>query len=116
MLTFTRESQYRHDRIAVGIDNLVVAGWTGCDAAAIQQHIDDSCAIGVPHPLSVPLFYRISATQITQAAKLQALGPNTSGAMGGVRLAKRIETELDDPVLGRTLSFGYDIEALPVVA
>lgn len=227
MLTFTRESQNRCDRIAVSIDNLVVAGWTGRDAAAVEHHIEELFAIGVPRPLSVPLFYRISATQITQAAQLQVLGADTSGevepvlvsladglwvgvgsdhtdrqaetmgvalskqlcgkvlgdrlwryddvaphwdrlmlrswgifdgqrllyqegavaairspadllrrylggdgalpaatvmfcgtlgAKGGVRPASRFEMELEDPVLCRKLSCGYDIEALPVVS
>lgn len=79
MLTFTREFQHRRDRIAVDIDNLVVAGWTGRDAAAIEHHIEELFAIGVPRPLSVPLFYRIAATQITQTTQLQVLGPHTSG-------------------------------------
>ena len=226
MLTFNRETQGRRDRIAVDIDNLVVAGWTGRDAAAIEHHIEELFAIGVPRPLSVPLFYRIAASQITQGAKLQVLGPDTSGevepvlvsladglwvglgsdhtdrkaetlgvalskqlcgkvlcdrlwryddvaphwdslmlrswgmfdgkrllyqegaaaairepadllrrylghdgalpaatvmfcgtfaAKGGVRPASRFEMELEDPVLGRKLACGYDIEALPVV-
>lgn len=227
MLTFTRESQGRCDRIAVGIDTLVVAGWTGRDAAAIEHHIEELFAIGVPRPSSVPLFYRIAATQIMQGAQLQVLGPDTSGevepvlvsladglwvglgsdhtdrkaevmgvalskqlcgkvlcdrlwryadvaphwdqlmlrswgcfdgrrllyqegavaairppadllrrylggdgalpaatvmfcgtlgAKGGVRPASRFEMELEDPVLGRKLSCGYDIEALPLIA
>lgn len=227
MLTFNRESQGRRDRIAVDIDNLIVAGWTGRDAAAIAHHIEELFAIGVPKPLSVPLFYRIAANQITQAERLQVLGGDTSGevepvlvsladglwvglgsdhtdrkaetlgvalskqlcgkalckqlwrfedvaphwdalvlrswgvfdgerllyqegavaairspadllrrylggdgalptatvmfcgtlgAKGGVRPASRFEMELEDPVLGRKLSHGYDIDALPVVA
>ena len=227
MLTFNRETQGRRDRIGVDIDNLVVAGWTGRDAAAIEQHIEELFAIGVPRPLSVPLFYRIAASQITQGVKLQVLGSDTSGevepvlvaladglwvglgsdhtdrkaetqgvalskqlcgkvlcgqlwrfddlaphwdrlmlrswgvfegkrllyqegaaaairppadllrrylghagalpaatvmfcgtfaAKGGVRPASRFEMELEDPVLGRKLAWGYDIEALPVVA
>jgi hypothetical protein len=227
VLTFTRESQGRCDRIAVGIDTLVVAGWTGRDAAAIEHHIEELFAIGVPRPSSVPLFYRIAATQIMQGAQLQVLGPDTSGevepvlvsladglwvglgsdhtdrkaetmgvalskqlcgkvlcdrlwryedvaphwdqlmlrswgcfdgqrllyqegavaairapadlqrrylggdgalpaatvmfcgtlgAKGGVRPSSRFEMELEDPVLGRKLVCGYDIEALPVVA
>ena len=79
MLTFNRETQGRRDRIAVDIDNLVVAAWTGRDTAAIEHHIEEQFAIGVPRPLSVPLFYRIAASQITQGAKLQVLGPDTSG-------------------------------------
>jgi hypothetical protein len=40
----------------------------------------------------------------------------TLGAKGGVRPASRFEMELEDPVLCRKLSCGYDIEALPVVS
>ncbi len=227
MLTFKRESKGRRDRIAVGIDNLVVAGWTGRDAAAIAHHVDELAAIGVPRPSIVPLFYRNSVSQITQTTCLQVLGPHTSGevepvlvsladglwvglgsdhtdrkaetmgvalskqlcgkvladslwrydevaahwdslmlrswgvfdgqrllyqegavaairspadlirrylegdgalpavtvmfcgtlgAKGGVRPASRFEMELEDPVLGRKLSWGYDVEALPVIA
>ncbi len=227
MLTFKRESKGRCDRIGVSIDNLVVAGWTGRDAAAIEHHIEELFAIGVPRPLSVPLFYRIAVSQITQTERLQVLGPNTSGevepvlvsladglwvglgsdhtdrkaetmgvalskqlcgkvladslwrfddvaphwdrlmlrswgifdsqrllyqegavaairppadllrrylggegalpaasvmfcgtlgAKGGVRPASRFEMELEDPVLGRKLSCGYDVEVLPVIA
>lgn len=79
MLTFTRHANGRTDRIAAAIDMLVVAGWTGRDAHAIQHHIEELAAIGVPRPSAVPLFYRIAATQLTQTTHLQALGPDTSG-------------------------------------
>ena len=39
----------------------------------------------------------------------------TLPALGGVRPARRFEVELDDPVLGRSLSCGYDIEELPIL-
>lgn len=37
----------------------------------------------------------------------------TIPAIGGVRPASRFEGELYDPVLGRTIKFGYDIKVLP---
>lgn len=40
----------------------------------------------------------------------------TLGAIGGIRPAARFEMELEDPVLGRVIRHGYDIEALPVVS
>ena len=40
----------------------------------------------------------------------------TLPAIGGVRPATRFEMQLEDPVLGRTLSHGYDVETLPVVS
>lgn len=79
MLTFERIWQDRRDRIAVQIDNLVVAGWTARDADAVQHHIDELAAIGVPGPSTFPLFYRLGVTQLTQVEHLQVLGPDTSG-------------------------------------
>lgn len=79
MLTFDRIWQDRRDRVAVQIDTLIVAGWTGRDAAAIEHHIEELAAIGVPRPSAVPLFYRIGTGQLSQVTRLQVLGPDTSG-------------------------------------
>ncbi len=40
----------------------------------------------------------------------------TMPAIGGIRPAERFEIEMNDPVLGRSITHGYDIEALPLVA
>jgi hypothetical protein len=226
VLTFDRFWQDKRDRVAVEIDTLIVAGWAGRDMHAIEHHIEELAAIGVPRPSAVPLFYRIGTGQLTQTTHLQVLGPDTSGevepvivsmadglwvamgsdhtdrkaeaagvalskqlcskvvgtglwrydevqphwdqlilrswatidgkrvlyqegavsslrspddlmtryrneaslppgtlmfggtlgAIGGIRPASRFEMELEDPVLGRKLTHGYDIEVLPVVA
>jgi hypothetical protein len=79
MLHFERHCNGRVDRIAIQPDSLVVAGWTGRDMAAIRHHIDELGAIGVPAPSKVPLFYRLSVTQLSQAGRLQVLGHDTSG-------------------------------------
>jgi len=50
-----------------------------------------------------------------------ALKPNTImfcgtlGAKGGIRPAARFEMELDDPVLKRRMTHGYDVVDLPVI-
>ena len=46
--------------VAVPIDNCVVAGWTGRDKAALDHHIEELAAIGVPGPSTVPLYYRVA--------------------------------------------------------
>jgi hypothetical protein len=79
MLTFTRHANDRSDTIAAAIDTLVIAGWTGRDDAAIRHHIEELAALGVPRPSTVPLFYRVAATQLTQTTVLQVLGPDSSG-------------------------------------
>lgn len=58
---------------------LVVAGWTGRDAAAIEHHIEELAAIGVRRPSSVPLYYRMSRRLLTQDDALEMLGTATSG-------------------------------------
>ncbi len=65
--------------VAVSIDRLIIAGWTGRDEAALRHHIEELAAIGVPRPSSVPVFYRVAAANLTQAERLDVLGPDTSG-------------------------------------
>lgn len=57
----------------------VIAGWAGRDRAAIEHHIEELEALGVPRPSSVPLFYRVAAQQLTQDERVEVVGPDTSG-------------------------------------
>ncbi len=66
-------------QIEVDFNTLIVAGWAGRDIAAIEHHIEELAAIGVPRPSSVPLYYRIADNQLTQAARVQAVGGDSSG-------------------------------------
>lgn len=61
------------------INHLIIAGWTGRDAAAVQHHIDELSALGVAPPSQVPLFYRAANTLVTTAPDIQVLGDATSG-------------------------------------
>lgn len=63
----------------VAVEQLVIAGWTGRDAASIQHHIDELVAVGVEPPSTVPLFYRVAAALLTQAPVIQVLGDASSG-------------------------------------
>ncbi|HET7888904.1 MAG TPA: DUF2848 domain-containing protein [Bradyrhizobium sp.] len=80
MLEFhTAPRQSEGQRIGFKVANLIVAGWTGRDEAALRHHIEELAAIGVPRSSSVPVFYRNSTLNVTQAERLQVLGPDTSG-------------------------------------
>lgn len=57
----------------------IIAGWTARDAAAVQHHIEELAAIGVPAPSAVPLYYRVAAATFTQAARVEVVGAETSG-------------------------------------
>ncbi len=48
-------------------------------AAAIEHHIEELEAIGVPRPSSVPLYYRVGAGLLTQSPTIEALGAQSSG-------------------------------------
>ena len=71
----TRESTVH----AIAPSALVVAGWTGRDGAAIEHHIEELAALGVPRPSSVPLYYRMAAQLLTQSDEIEALGEHSSG-------------------------------------
>ena len=58
---------------------LVIAGWTGRDAAAISHHIEELAALGVPRPSRVPLYYRVAAQLLTQSPTIEVLGEDSSG-------------------------------------
>lgn len=64
---------------AVSVGNLVIAGWTGRDANALEAHIRELEALGVPRPKSTPMFYRVAASLLTQATKIQVVGNDSSG-------------------------------------
>lgn len=57
---------------SVPIDTVVVAGWTGRNRAAVEEHIVELEALGVPRPSSVPVFYRVSASRVTTAAAIES--------------------------------------------
>ena len=87
MLTFDRIARDGTDRIGVAIETLVIAGWAGRDAAAIAHHVEELAAIGVPHPSTTPLYYRVAAQTLTQADRLVVLGPDSSGEIEPVAVA-----------------------------
>lgn len=79
MLTFNRQAKGRGDHIAVAIDQLIIAGWAGRDAVAIEHHIEELAALGIPRPSTTPVYYRVAASTLTQAERLSVLGPDSSG-------------------------------------
>jgi uncharacterized protein DUF2848 len=70
----------------VAIDDLVVAGWTGRDPAAVEKHIKELEALGVKRPASTPIFYRVSAARLTTDAEIEAVGETSGGEVEFVLL------------------------------
>lgn len=67
------------EKVAVDIEHLVIAGWTGRDVTALNHHIEELKAIGVQPPSRVPIYYRVAAQMLTQANHIQVLGDDSSG-------------------------------------
>ena len=73
--------QFTHEGnpLELPIKQLVVAGWTGRDRAAVDHHIEELAALGIAPPSSVPLYYRVSENLATQQQHIQVLGDTSSG-------------------------------------
>jgi hypothetical protein len=63
----------------VAIENAVIAGWTGRDAAALEKHIKELEVLGVKRPATTPIFYRVAAARLTTAPSIEVLGTQSSG-------------------------------------
>lgn len=57
----------------------VIAGWTSRDLDAMEKHIRELEEIGVPRPASTPIYYRVGASRITTADRIEAAGGESSG-------------------------------------
>jgi hypothetical protein len=61
------------------VSQLIIAGWTGRDEAALRKHITELEEIGVKPPKTTPIFYRVAASLFTFCDEIQVCGPDTSG-------------------------------------
>ena len=67
------------------IETAIVAGWTGRDKAALEEHMAELEALGVPRPSSTPIFYRVAASLVTIAPVIEATAAS-SGEVEAVLL------------------------------
>lgn len=68
------------------VEQLVIAGWTGRDEAALRKHIKELEEIGVKAPKTTPIFYRVAADLFCHSNEIQVSGPDTSGEVEFVLL------------------------------
>lgn len=86
-LTFDCATSNGSDSRDRRIDHLVIAGWTGRDQAAIQAHIEELAALGVPRPATTPIFYRVAAALLSTDDVLEVSGNTSSGEVEPVLVA-----------------------------
>lgn len=58
---------------------LVIAGWTGRDGEAMEEHMRELARIGVPRPRATPMYYRVAASLLTQSEYIEVAGTGSSG-------------------------------------
>ncbi|MGB7184947.1 MAG: DUF2848 domain-containing protein [Burkholderiaceae bacterium] len=87
VLEFEFRQQSRIQTRQVEIKRVVIAGWTGRNRQAVQRHIDELKAVGIPEPSAAPTFYNVSSDLVTQQAVIQTLGPASSGEVEPVLFA-----------------------------
>jgi Protein of unknown function (DUF2848) len=87
MLAFERLSATGDDEVMFEAHMLVLGGWSARNEASVRAHIAELGHFGVRPPSTVPLFYRVAASLVSQADRLEVLGPDTSGEIEYVIIA-----------------------------
>lgn len=70
----------------VSIDRLVIAGWAGRDAEGVAHHIRELEALGVKAPSTVPCYYPLAASLLTQEDVVYVPRADSSGEVEAVLL------------------------------
>ena len=78
-LTFTIDTKAAATPLTLPIDQLVIAGWTGRNPIARDNHIAELEALGIARPATTPIFYRVSARRLTQEGSIEVCGSDSSG-------------------------------------
>jgi len=78
-LTFRTHGREGVETRPIALRAVVIAGWTGRDPVAREKHIAELMALGVARPATTPIYYRVSASRLTTATQIEAVGENSSG-------------------------------------
>jgi uncharacterized protein DUF2848 len=63
----------------ISLQQVVIAGWTGRDTAALNRHIAELQKLGVKPPTKVPCFFRASVNVVSTQTDLQYVGEDGTG-------------------------------------
>lgn len=70
----------------VSVRNLIIAGWTGRNQAAVEEHIRELAELGVRPPARTPIFYRVASSLLTTDAEIEVMGMDSTGEVECVLL------------------------------
>lgn len=69
------------------VRSVLNAGWAGRDPAAVQAHIEEMRAVGVPAPSAVPIVFPVAQAMLTQGDRIEVYSPESSGEVEYVLIA-----------------------------
>lgn len=120
-LHFTLQTEAATQALAATIEHFIVAGWAGRDLAAIEHHIEELAELGVPRPSAIPLYYRVAENQLTQAPRIEVVGPDSSGEVetlvfvaGGETYVSLTSDHTDRKVEAQSVALAKQLCAKPV--
>src|SRR5215467_367024 len=87
ILSAVIESRAERRKAEIPVRELVLAGWTGRDKAAMEHHIRELEALGVKRPATTPIYYRVSAARLTVGDAIEVAGGDSSGEVEFVLVA-----------------------------
>lgn len=79
LVTLNFISQSGSNSRAVVMERAIIGGWTGRDKEAMEAHIAELEELGIPRPTTTPLYFRVSAANISIEDEIQVLGTESSG-------------------------------------
>jgi hypothetical protein len=77
------------DELELASPRVIIAGYTGRNAAAVAEHIAELAAVGIAPPESVPAFYEMDHRLLTTARTIEVDGAFTSGEVEPVLVRHR---------------------------
>jgi len=101
---------WRYDEVVDHFDELLLRAWATENGEKKLYQEGGVTAMRPPEELIG--LYRPGTTVLPSG---MAMYFGTLAAIGGIRPAERFDVEIEDPILGRKISYGYNVNTLPVV-
>jgi hypothetical protein len=87
-LAFTVNADGRAEPMTFTPDRLICCGWVGRDRAALEAHIEELAALGIPRPGRVPIFLNFSPYLVTNDRRVTVVSDKSSGEVEYVLLCR----------------------------
>jgi len=79
MLSGTVFCEGQQERRTFSVRRLIVAGWTGRDASAVNAHLAELREQGIRSPAQIPVFYELDWRLLTSDGAIDVVGNRSSG-------------------------------------